>query len=148
MKRNSTHEATPVTNPGISMYRLLLATIILVCLSYVTFAHTGRPEPPRKGKSAAEFISFKTERASRAVVVTWDVRNESTVSHYILEKSINGRDFKTAAYIFPNENTQQANHYKYKDVLVKNYRMISYRVRAVHTNHEVQSTGEMTSRKK
>lgn len=148
MNRNSTHEATPVANTGISLYRLLLATIILVCLSYVTFAHQGRPEPPRKEKNNTEFLSFNTDRVSRSVVITWDVKNEATVSHYILEKSINGRDFRAAAYIFPNENSEQANHYMYKDILKKNYKMISYRIRAVHTDHKIQNSKELTSRKK
>src|SRR5688572_4033630 len=91
---------SPEENPapaGISAYRLILACIILICLSFSAFA--GTITTP-----VIEFKSFTISKEANKIVLTWDVDQRQSVDHYIIETSKNGVDYSIAGYAFPNES--------------------------------------------
>ncbi|MGZ5246742.1 MAG: hypothetical protein ACXWV5_06870 [Flavitalea sp.] len=126
------------SNQGVFIYRLVLAMIMMVCLSYATFAQ--QPANYTSGISAVEFKSFEVEQHSGSVILKWSVENESEVSHYIIEKSIGGKEYQTAAYMFPYEMQDKANAYQYTDKKKDTGSRIGYRIVSVHKNGSTSTT--------
>lgn len=116
-------EETPVP-ASISAYRLILACIILLCLSFSAFA---RQAPP------VEFKSFAISIESKKVVLTWDVSNQQSVDHYVVETSENGKDFDVAGYVFPAEDATNGTAMFWSKPR-KTKSSIYYRIRSVETN--------------
>ena len=93
---------TPEENPapaGISAYRLILACIILICLSFSAFA--GTITIP-----STEFKTFTVAREANKIVLTWNVNENTSIDHYIIETSKNGLDYSIAGYAFPTESKE------------------------------------------
>src|SRR6478609_6085793 len=84
---------------GISAYRLILACIILICLSFSAFAGTFTTP-------TIEFKSFTVAREANKIVLTWDVNGKASIDHYIIETSKNGIDYSIAGYAFPPESNE------------------------------------------
>lgn len=110
----------------ISPYRLILACIIMLCLSFSVFA-APKPVPP------VEFQSFTVTRESSRIVLNWEVKNRELVSHYIVESSLNGTDYSIAGYVFPNEDLTNGSS-RFWAVPKKHTSVIYYRIRSVETN--------------
>ena len=122
------YSLTPEENPvpaGISAYRLVLACIILICLSFSAFA--GTTTAP-----VVEFKSFTVSREANKIVLTWDVSLKESVDHYIVEASENGVDYSIAGYVFPGETNDVAGKFWLKPK--KSASKIYYRIRSVQTN--------------
>ena len=110
---------------GISAYRLVLACIILICLSFSAFAGTSSP-------SFIEFKSFTVSREANKIVLSWDVNQKESVDHYVIETSDNGKDFSIAGYAFPAELNDMPVKFWFKPK--KNSSVKYYRIRSVETN--------------
>lgn len=126
------------SNQGIFIYRLVLALIMMVCLSYATFA-----QPPANSISATTGVEFKTfdvEQQAGSVLLKWSVENEADVNHYIIEKSIGGKEFQVAAYMFPYEMQSKSSSYQYSDKKKDAGSRTSYRIVSVHKNGTTSST--------
>lgn len=119
-----TPEEAPV-RPTISAYRLILACIILICLSFSAFA--GKVTTP-----SVEFKSFTVSKEANRIVLTWDVNVKDSVDHYIVETSENGIDFSIAGYVFPAETNDVAGKFWLKPQKSASVRY--YRIRSVETN--------------
>ena len=117
-------EETPV-RATISAYRLILACIILICLSFSAFA--GNVTTP-----LVEFKSFTVSKEANRIVLTWDVNVKESVDHYIVETSVNGVDFSIAGYVFPAETNDVAGKFWLKPR--KSASVTYYRIRSVETN--------------
>ncbi|HSB93194.1 MAG TPA: hypothetical protein VLC28_08760 [Flavitalea sp.] len=119
---------SPDENPvpaGISAYRLILACIILICLSFSAFAGTS-------ATSFIEFKSFTVSREANKIVLSWDVNQQASVDHYVIESSENGTDFSIAGYAFPPESNDLPIKFWFKPK--KNSSVKYYRIRSVETN--------------
>lgn len=110
----------------ISAYRLILACIIMLCLSFSVFANQ-KPVPP------VEFQSFTVAMESHKVLLNWDVKHSELVSHFIVESSLNGSDYSIAGYVFPNEDLKNGSS-RFWTVPKKNKSVMYYRIRSVETN--------------
>jgi hypothetical protein len=110
---------------GISAYRLVLACIILICLSFSAFAGTSPT-------SFIEFKSFTVSREANKIVLSWDVNQKESVDHYVIETSDNGTDFSIAGYAYPAESNDMPAKFWFKPK--KNSSVKYYRIRSVETN--------------
>jgi hypothetical protein len=132
------------SNQGIFIYRLVLALIMMVCLSYATFAQQPANYTSAttlvEVRSLVEFKSFDVEQQTGAVLLKWSVENEAEVSHYIIEKSTGGKEYQVAAYMFPHELQSKMNSYQYSDKKKENGSRASYRIVSVHKNGTTSST--------
>ena len=119
---------SPDENPvpaGISVYRLVLACIILICLSFSAFAGT-------PSSSFIEFKSFTVSKEANKIVLSWDVNQKESVDHYVIETSDNGIDFSIAGYAFPSESNDMPAKFWIKPK--KSSSLKYYRIRSVETN--------------
>lgn len=138
MKSFTVQPETTDSNQGIFIYRLVLALIMMVCLSYATFAQ--QPANYISATTGVEFKSFDVEQQSGAVLLKWSVENEADVSHYIIEKSISGKEYQVAAYMFPYELQSKSNSYQYSDKKTDAGSRTTYRIVSVHKNGTTSST--------
>ncbi len=122
------------SNQGVFVYRLVLALIMMVCLSYATFAN---PLDTTPGTPIVEFKSFDLEKGNSTVIIKWTVDHEQQVSHYVIEKSRDGIDFQPVGYMFPKEEQLEANSYQFQDKLGKNKSPLTYRIVSIHRNGKV-----------
>ncbi len=135
MKTTTVNPKETSSSFTISWYRLVLALIIFICLSYASFASDRRPafsnEPP------VEFKSLSIDRTGKVLQVRWSVEKEQDVSHYIIEQTANGSDYAIVAYVFPFEDQTVQNHYSIK--ITKKFSGSSrFRIRSVTQSREEQ----------
>jgi hypothetical protein len=131
MKLFAVHPETD-SNQGVFIYRLVLALIMMVCLSYATFASPLDTTPYRT--PLVEFKSFEIEKSNSAVLLKWTVNHEQQVSHYVIERSKDGFDFQPVGYMFPKENQVESNSYLFQDKISKNNPSLTYRIVSVQRN--------------
>ena len=74
--------------------------------------------------------SYEAKKVSTTAVVEWSTNFEENNSHFIIERSTNGRDFKQIAKISSKGNTTIGHQYNYTDVSPVNaknyYRLLQY----------------------
>ena len=58
--------------------------------------------------------SFSATRSSKEVIVKWKTADETNMSHYKVERSLNGRDF-TVVHTTPSQNNAFETNYSYTD---------------------------------
>jgi hypothetical protein len=63
----------------------------------------------------------------------WAAPSESNLSHFVIEKSTDGKDFKAACVVFAFENTSEAMNYNFSDkkINLSQTGAIYYRLRSV-----------------
>ena len=65
-----------------------------------------------------KLTNFAAKYDDQIVSLTWTTEQERAFSHFVVERSENGIDFKEAAVIFAKDNGAQKN-YSFSDVLKK-----------------------------
>jgi hypothetical protein len=83
------------------------------------------------------FVNFQALLKDNKVDVKWSAVNEINVSHFIVEKSFDGKLFNNIAMIFStNNNTSTYGYYSFKDVInnMVNGSIYYYRIRSVDHN--------------
>lgn len=84
---------------------------------------------------------FNAKYNDQTVVLTWSTEQEKTFSHFIVEKSTNGTDFKEAAVIFPKEQGVITTEYSFTDATIaSNKGIIYYRLKMVDANLQMQNS--------
>lgn len=76
------------------------------------------------------FISVTAEGISQGSKISWTVADEENVSHYQVEKSLDGRNFSLAGTVDFKPASSSINQYTYTDVTINTDR-IYYRIRQV-----------------
>lgn len=80
-----------------------------------------------------KFVSFYATSQNNSVLLSWATAEEKENSHFEIEKSTDGREWKTMGVVFGNGTSSQLNKYSYTDKSTKaatNY----YRIRQVDIN--------------
>lgn len=134
MKTFSVNPEQEPQSSGSLMYRFVLALIIFLCLSYVTFA--SHPNVPSANEPPVEFTSLALIKVGAKVELKWTVSNEQEVSHYLVEQSSNGMDFKVIAYVFPFEDKAVQHNYSFAISSRKVYSSY-YRIKSIHLTKEI-----------
>ncbi len=80
-----------------------------------------------------KFVSFYATSQNNNVLLSWATSEEKDNSHFEIEKSVDGREWKTVGVVFGNGTSSLLNKYSYTDKSAKsatNY----YRIRQVDNN--------------
>lgn len=77
-----------------------------------------------------ELVAFDGEARQNSITLTWKSTNEVNLSHFELERSVNGIDFTTLEHIQP-QWTPSYNDYSYNDEGVKPGVLYCYRLKMV-----------------
>jgi hypothetical protein len=76
------------------------------------------------------FVNFNVHNKNSVSTLTWTVAYNEGASRFDIERSTNGKDFKTIAILFPTEKFSTEN-YKYDDTTIVSDK-IMYRLRVVN----------------
>lgn len=79
------------------------------------------------------FTGFYINKSAQDVQLTWSTDKEIENSHFDVERSFNGIDWKKIAVVFGTGTTNSSNQYSYNDKSVSNA-VIYYRLRQVDVN--------------
>jgi hypothetical protein len=88
--------------------KLKCCTGILI-LTGLSVCPTALPLPP------AVLSELKALKKDKTIVLSWIAAQETNTNVYELQHSIDGTGFETIALVFPWDNTEQANQYRYTD---------------------------------
>lgn len=91
----------------------IYTTLVLIALSVTAYSQT-----------------FYISKTNNNVQLTWSTDQELNRSHYEIERSFDGREWKSIALIFSAENGTVVNSYRYEDKNVSN-EVFHYRLRLV-----------------
>jgi hypothetical protein len=85
--------------------------------------------------------AFKAILEDNKVSITWTTGMEKRISHFIIERSTNGVDFKQTALIFAVANPSATQNYSFVDVIdVHGNGMLYYRIKLVDVNGKYQNS--------
>ena len=97
--------------------------IIICFLSFAAFAND------------AIKVSFSAKWENKKTSLTWTAENEKGLSHYTIERSINGAEFKEIALVFTSEDPSVQSQHIYSDnVKALANAVINYRLKMVSSN--------------
>lgn len=125
-------------------YRSLLAVLIVTIFSLTgttvnaqsqQIASTGYTPAYATGNGSAQQIKLKnftvTRKADHKVWLSWAAEQQGQISHFVIERSVNGVDFDEAGLFFTAENAVTG-EYLFKDQLRKKMDgTVYYRLRIV-----------------
>ena len=80
------------------------------------------------------FSNFTVEKANRNVAIVWTTAIESSVDHYEIEKSNDGKEYATLTSLKSKGNTTQGNAYSFIDKLNGYTDLIYYRIKSIDLN--------------
>ena len=69
------------------------------------------------GSMPVNLMNFTAKLDKKNVVLSWATSDEKNFNHFMLERSIDGKEFKQTAMIFADDNGQLQKEYGYKDAL-------------------------------
>jgi hypothetical protein len=72
------------------------------------------------------------------VDLKWSTASEMNVSHFVIERSYDGKNFADAATMFAYGNTTEKKDYSYSDNVAANHQVIYYRLRSVDNDSKTQ----------
>lgn len=61
--------------------------------------------------------NFTAKLDKQNVLLTWNTTNEKNFNHFLLERSVDGKEFKSTAMVFADDNGQSNKEYAFKDAL-------------------------------
>jgi len=61
--------------------------------------------------------SFNAKLENKSVILNWSTTQEKNFNHFLIERSVDGKEFKQAALVFADDNGQMSKEYGYKDGL-------------------------------
>jgi len=80
---------------------------------------------------------FTASYDKKNVLLKWSTSMEANFSHYVVERSTDGKHYLEIALVFANGNTNQASNYQFKDLNVTSANnIVYYRIRFVETSKE------------
>jgi hypothetical protein len=74
-------------------------------------------QAPVQGTLPVVLSAFAAKKAGNQVVLNWSTDMEKNVSHFVIEKSLNGNDFTDAGILFTEGNSDVRREYNFKDEL-------------------------------
>ncbi|MFT3825684.1 MAG: T9SS type A sorting domain-containing protein [Chitinophagaceae bacterium] len=99
------------------------------------------------GNQSSEFnlplvlTAFSASLNDQTVSLSWTTGQEKELSHFVIERSTNGRDYSSVAMIFTGDYDNVKQHYTYKDVLrTQSAGVLYYRLRLVDMQGRYQNS--------
>jgi hypothetical protein len=87
-----------------------------------------------------ELVSFSAVLNGNKSDLKWTTATEKNVSHFVVEKSLDGKEFEQAGIVFAYGNTSERMNYSFSDSKINTSRagMIYYRLRSVDIDEKSQ----------
>jgi len=101
-----------------------LALTLIISLSSFTFTFAQNNSTPINS------ISLEVEMEDGVSILNWESNKEVNTSYYLIEKSIDGKNFKTIATQKAGSSTYQTTNYTYEDV-EDNAQVANYRIKLI-----------------
>ena len=120
--------------PGRSI--LLGCAVFLIGIS-IAF---GQEAVPTSGSAPIRLTSFTAKSvSSKKVLLSWSTTQEKGASHFIIEKSTDGKEFSDAGLLFSVGDSERPQQYSFTDELrVSDTGKIYYRLRMVDLDGKIQ----------
>jgi hypothetical protein len=84
-----------------------------------------------------KLTSFTSSYDKKAVQLNWSTALEANFSHYVIERSADGKNYSEVAIVFANGNTNQVSNYQFKDQNPGGAgKVVYYRIRFVEMSKE------------
>ncbi|OQP60890.1 hypothetical protein A3860_03950 [Niastella vici] len=88
-------------------------------------------QAPAQGTLPVVLSAFTARKNGNQVVLNWSTDMERDVSHFVVEKSFDGKDFTDAGILFTDGNSDARREYNFKDELHSNTGLVYYRLKIV-----------------
>jgi len=94
----------------------------------------------------SQVTSFKSKVNNDRVDLSWASTSEKNISHFIIEKSIDGKNYSQAGLVFAYDNTTETMNYPFfeKNIKANNNGVIYYRLSSV-TNDGIIEFSQVTT---
>jgi hypothetical protein len=90
---------------------------------------------PSSIQQPAKLISFKGSINKNKIILQWAVKENETANQFIVEKSINGKNFAVVALVFGTDKPDTDNYEFYEKA---NNQKVSYRIKLINKNQETE----------
>lgn len=89
-------------------------------------------DDPNEGSLPAKLTSFTaTKKADKKVALDWITAQEINVSHFVVERSTDGKNFDDAGIVFAAGNSNEKKSYKFTDEQIAKSGIVYYRLNTV-----------------
>jgi hypothetical protein len=129
-----------VTLQQSSMYRKGLFLLLSTLVTYFAFAGE-EPKPAQEAEFSLPLVlkTFNASLNNKKVNLTWVTGHEKDLSHFIIERSTNGRDYTEVAIVFAMGNPKAVQSYNFADLVDADTRsIIYYRLRMLDSRKRQQ----------
>ena len=117
--------------------RRLAAILIVTLFSLSTFSQeflfqNAWSKSSNNSAPPVELASFNAVLNNKQVILNWTTAEEKNVSHFVIEKSNNGRDYVDAGLLFTEGNATDLKSYQYWEAVTGLDDVLHYRLRVVY----------------
>ena len=137
-------------NPNVSVNNIsILSVVMLIAGMFLSAASHATSVPKNDSLNAAtsktENLSVVFSGSNSKAILQWD-NNDSTTSHYVIERSTDGVNYNEAAVIFtPEDGANTIKKFRYSDKIeVANKKIMYYRLKLVNNKNEVKYSKVIT----
>jgi hypothetical protein len=114
---------------------MLFRCAFVILFAAFSFASTAQ----KSGHNKINIIDFKVVKDQNKVSINWATDNKIPTNYFEVEKSNDGRNFKTVAYILGADPSKaDCDCYGCFDKITTNKKEFYYRLKHVDTNGEVE----------
>lgn len=114
---------------------LLVKNGFLMLFLFFTFASNAQ----NSTQSKINITSFQLAKDQNKVVIKWSTDSASATNYFVVEKSSDGKNFKSVAYVFGAEPTQKdCDCFDCFDEISGNAKTSYYRLKHVNANGIIQ----------
>jgi hypothetical protein len=104
-----------------------------LCAQHDTVSFTRSSNVLSGAQQPVKLISFKGSINKNKVFLQWIIEENKNADQFIIEKSIDGKNFVMAALVFSSEKTETDNYEFYERA---NNKKVSYRIKLIDKNQE------------
>jgi hypothetical protein len=139
------YKPNPKTNPMKTIKTLkqnLLKSALFILLSTITIIAGARSASSGIAPAKpASFIAVLNINNNNRVDLKWSTETETNLSHFIVERSVDGINFSDAALVFAYGNTTSKSDYVFADNIIKvQSDIIYYRITSIGADGKTQQS--------
>lgn len=114
-------------------------TTLLVISLLAIFVFFGFQVKARLSAEHFKVIDFSLEQQQNGIAIHWTLDNETQINYFVVERSVDGKNFKTVAYILGADPSQKdCACFRYVDKITKNSKEAYYRLKYITDNGGIQ----------
>lgn len=126
--------------------RFYIAVTLLICI--FSFNYNIASAAFRKGRSGDPtpfslplvLLSYDISMNNRNVFMTWVTGQEKKISHFVIERSLNGADYVETGIVVATGNSDIKQNYTYSETLAMQVGVVYYRLKMVDTYGRFQNS--------